>query len=148
MWPRRRDLADVRAVLRHNFGGRTRLPYFGPFSYAEKVEYWAFAWGTVVMALSGFTLWFENWSLRNLPSWAIDAATAIHWYEAILATLAIVVWHFYLVVFDPVVYPMERAWLTGRVPAEHLRDRRPAYYRALRMLAGRRKATAPGERDP
>jgi cytochrome b subunit of formate dehydrogenase/nitrate/TMAO reductase-like tetraheme cytochrome c subunit len=148
LWPRLRDVEDVRAVLRHNFGGKTRLPFFGPFNYAEKVEYWAFAWGTVVMAVSGFVLWFENWSLRNLPTWAIDTATAIHWYEAILATLAIAVWHSYLVIFDPVVYPMDRAWLTGRVPAEHLRATRPAYYRLLRMLAGLRKAKAPGERDP
>jgi hypothetical protein len=27
--------------------------------------------------------------------------------------LAILVWHFYLVIFDPKVYPMNWAWLTG-----------------------------------
>ena len=96
------------------------------------MEYWAFFWGTLVMAASGFVLWFESWSLRALPSFVLDAATAIHWYEAILATLAILVWHFYMVVFDPDVYPMDRAWLTGRASAEHLRAQRPVYDRLAR----------------
>jgi hypothetical protein len=66
------------------------------------------------MAATGFILWFENLALAWLPKWATDVATVIHFYEAILASLAIVVWHFYLVIFDPVVYPMDPAWLTGR----------------------------------
>jgi len=31
----------------------------------------------------------------------------------LLATLAIVVWHFYPVIFDPDVYPLNTAFLTG-----------------------------------
>jgi len=38
----------------------------------------------------------------------------VHFYEAVLATLAIVVWHFYSVIFDPDVYPLNTAFLTGR----------------------------------
>jgi cytochrome b subunit of formate dehydrogenase len=81
-------------------------------------------WGTVVMAVSGLLLWFNSFALRNLPTWVTDAATAIHFYEAILATLAIVIWHFYMVIFDPDVYPMDLAWLTGRTNAEHFRRTR------------------------
>ena len=36
-----------------------------------------------------------------------------HFYEAVLATLSVLVWHFYSVIFDPDVYPLETAWLTG-----------------------------------
>jgi cytochrome b subunit of formate dehydrogenase len=121
-------------MLRHNLG-RGPHPGFGKFNYAEKAEYWAFLWGTLVMALSGAVLWFNDFSLKYLPKWVSDVSTAVHWYEAILATLAILVWHFYFVIFDPDVYPMERAWLTGKVWAEHLRHTRPAYYRALRAAA-------------
>ncbi len=39
--------------------------------------------------------------------WAMDVATTVHFYEAILATLSIAVWHFYHVIFDPAVYPMD-----------------------------------------
>jgi len=49
-------------------------------------------------------------------------ATAVHFYEAILATLAILVWHFYQVFFDPDVYPMNWAWWDGQMPVEHYRE--------------------------
>jgi cytochrome b subunit of formate dehydrogenase len=142
MLPRLRDLLDLRAFLAW-LRGRSARPRFRVFSYAEKAEYWAFVWGTLIMAATGFLLWFENWTLRHFPKWVIDAATALHWYEAVLATLAILVWHLYLVIFDPEVYPMEKAWLTGRVPADHLRATRPAYHRAV--LAASRKRKPEGE---
>ena len=40
----------------------------------------------------------------------------------ILATLAILVWHFYQVFFDPDVYPMNWAWWDGQMPVEHYRE--------------------------
>jgi cytochrome b subunit of formate dehydrogenase len=129
--PRTGDLTDAVQMVRFNLGLAPAPPRFGVFSYAEKAEYWAYLWGTALMALTGFILWFDNFALRNFPKWVSDAATAAHYYEAILATGAIVVWHFYLVIFDPEVYPMERAWLTGDASAGHVRRHRPAYYRAL-----------------
>ena len=113
----RRDLRDVLGRLAYLLGRRAEPPRAGKFSYVEKVEYWAFLWGSMVMVLTGVVLWFENVSLHYLPKWATDIATAVHFYEAILATLAIAVWHFYWVMFDPEVYPMDTAWLTGRAPA-------------------------------
>lgn len=130
MLPRLRDLRDAWGAVLHNLGRGPR-PRFGMFSYAEKAEYLAFVWGTLVMAVSGGILWFNNWSLRNLPKWVSDAATALHWYEAILATAAIAVWHFYMVIFDPDVYPMDRAWITGKASAAHLKATRPEYFEAL-----------------
>ena len=130
-------------MFRYNLGLASVRPSFGKFSYAEKFEYWAFLWGTVVMALSGFLLWFNNFTLRNFPKWVADAATAIHYYEAILATLSILIWHFYMVMFDPDVYPMDRAWLTGKTSADHLRHTRPAYYLEL-MLQQASSSPAPG----
>lgn len=97
------------------FVGRRSDPPPAPWvGYPEKMEYLAVIWGTVVMALTGFLLWFENLALRWLPKWTTDLATVIHFYEAVLASLAILVWHFYFVIFDPAVYPMDTAWLTGR----------------------------------
>ena len=55
----------------------------------------------------------------------------MHWYEALLATFSILLWHFYLVIFDPMVYPMDTAWLDGKTSADHYRHTRPAYYREL-----------------
>ena len=95
----------------------------GEFNYAEKIEYWAFIWGMVVMTLTGVLLWFENFSLSYLPKMATDIATTIHFYEAVLATLSIFVWHLYWVIYDPDVYPMDAAWWHGRSPAVRVIER-------------------------
>ena len=129
MLPRWKDVTDLVDVFRYNLGLSPSGPQFGRFSYAEKLEYWAFLWGTALMMISGFLLWFNNFTLRYFPKWVADVATAVHYYEAVLATFSILLWHFYIVIFDPNVYPMEMAWLTGKVRAEHYRETRPEYLR-------------------
>jgi formate dehydrogenase gamma subunit len=129
--PTIKDATDMLDVVRYNLGLTKEEPKFAKFNYAEKMEYWAFLWGTGVMALTGFLLWFNNFTLRHFPKWVADAATAVHWYEALLATFSILIWHFYLVIFDPAVYPMDTAWLNGKIPADHYRHTRPGYYREL-----------------
>ncbi len=131
MIPTIKDTTDLLQVFRFNLGLTKDEPKFVKFNYAEKMEYWAFLWGTMVMALSGFLLWFNNFTLRHFPKWVSDAATAVHWYEALLATFSILIWHFYLVIFDPMVYPMDTAWLDGKIAADHYRHSRPAYYQQL-----------------
>lgn len=141
MIPKMRDVQDLWAVARYNLGLSNEPPQFGKFNYSEKIEYLAFMWGTVVMAVSGFLLWFNNFTLRHFPKWVADASTAVHYYEAILATLSILIWHFYMTIFDPDVYPMDRAWLTGKVPADHLKHTRPAYY--LDLVRSKQSPVAP-----
>jgi formate dehydrogenase gamma subunit len=131
MLPQLKDVTDLVQVFSYNLGLTKAEPRFAKFNYAEKVEYWAFMWGTVVMTVSGFLLWFNNFTLRHFPKWVSDAATAVHYYEALLATFSILLWHFYMVIFDPLVYPMDTAWLNGKVPADHYRHSRPEYLRAL-----------------
>jgi cytochrome b subunit of formate dehydrogenase len=114
MMPRRADLRELSERLQWFFGRRREMPRSPAVGYPEKAEYLALVWGTVVMAVTGFLLWFENLTLRWLPGWVADLSTVVHFYEAILATLAILVWHFYFVIFDPLVYPMDTAWLDGR----------------------------------
>jgi cytochrome b subunit of formate dehydrogenase len=119
MWPRRTDVPEAVGALGYNLGLLSRRPRISSHSYIEKVEYWAVVWGTAVMAATGVLLWANNWALKFLPKSAIDFATAVHLYEAILATLSIAVWHFYSVIFDPDVYPLETAFLTGISVKEH-----------------------------
>ncbi len=145
MIPKVSDVTEFWAVLRYNLGLTRERARFGKFSYVEKLEYWAFFWGMAVMTVSGLLLWFNDFTLRNFPKWLADAATAVHFYEAVLATLSILVWHFYFAIFDPDVYPMDRAWLTGRLPAEHLREVRPTYYA---LLVKEQRPAIPGEPKP
>ena len=116
--PAPKDAFDVLATMRYYLGLSSEKPKFGRFNYAEKAEYWAVVWGTVLMGLTGIMLWAKVWVGDLLARWWVDVATAVHFYEAILATLAILVWHFYQVFFDPDVYPMNWAWWDGKMPAE------------------------------
>jgi cytochrome b subunit of formate dehydrogenase len=118
-----KDLRDLWQMVRYYLGLEPRPAHFGEFNYAEKIEYWAFMWGMIIMTATGLLLWFENWSLEYLPKAATDIATLIHFYEAVLATLAIIVWHLYWVIYDPLVYPMDLAWWHGRSPAARVVER-------------------------
>jgi cytochrome b subunit of formate dehydrogenase/nitrate/TMAO reductase-like tetraheme cytochrome c subunit len=114
--PRRNDIGEAAGGFAYNVGLRRTPPRISSHSYIEKIEYWAVVWGTVMMGVSGLLLWADNLVMSYFPKGILDVAGVFHYYEAILAALAILVWHFYSVIFDPNVYPMNLAWLTGYGP--------------------------------
>lgn len=118
LFPVKKDLADVIAAVRYLTGLSKEKPKIGRFGYAEKMEYWAVVWGTILMGVTGLMIWFKMDVTHWLPRWMVDVALTVHYYEAILACLAIVVWHFYHVIFDPDVYPLNMACWDGKV-SEH-----------------------------
>lgn len=124
MVPDLRDAKEAVQTVEYNLGRRNQLPRYRRFNYAEKAEYWALVWGTAVMAITGVLLWGNDWILAHLPHPAsiLAISTAIHFYEAILATAAIVIWHFYAVIFDPDIYPLKWTFLTGRAPEHEVRE--------------------------
>ena len=115
----RRDLLDIKENAMFFLGRRPSGARFRRFSYMEKCEYWALLWGTVIMTASGILLWFDNYFVQawKLPKGVLDVALVIHYYEAWLAFLAILVWHIYGTVFSPEVYPMNTAWWSGKMPS-------------------------------
>jgi cytochrome b subunit of formate dehydrogenase len=116
------DAREAAANFLWLLGRRKDRPLISSHSYVEKVEYWAVVWGTGLMVATGIMLWANTFFLRHLPKLALDVATAVHFYEAVLASLAIVIWHFYYVIFDPEVYPMDPAWITGYSVRPRLHD--------------------------
>jgi cytochrome b subunit of formate dehydrogenase len=125
MLPVPKDATDILANMRYYLGLGGHPARFARFTYGEKMEYWALVWGTFVMASTGLMLWFKVGFGNLVPRWWLDVATAIHFYEAILATLAIIVWHFYQVMFDPDVYPINWAWLDGKMSVEDYSHEHP-----------------------
>jgi formate dehydrogenase gamma subunit len=123
--PRKKDLSDVIQNAGYLTGLSASKPRFGRFGYAEKIEYWAVVWGTIIMGVTGLMIWLKMDVTQVLPRWTIDVATTIHYYEAILACLAIAVWHFYHVIFDPDVYPINWAWWDGKVTAQWQEEEHP-----------------------
>jgi len=116
MWPRRSDFSDFALMIRYNTGRSASHPVMGRFTYVEKAEYWALVWGTVVMTITGLFLWFDNAIVRIFSKGVLEVMLVIHYYEAWLAFLSILIWHFYATVFSPRVYPMNPSWITGTMP--------------------------------
>ena len=123
--PTWKDVTDAVGVMKYNLGFSRVKPLFGRFSYIEKSEYWALVWGTVVMAATGVILWFDNTFLGILTKLWWDVARTIHYYEAWLATLAIIVWHFYFIIFNPDIYPLNLAFWKGTLTEEEMEEEHP-----------------------
>lgn len=125
MLPRYKDVKDMLQAIKYYIGLEDERPAFDRFGYVEKLEYFALIWGSIIMIVTGFILWFETESMRVIPMWGIDVATIIHYYEAILATLAIIVWHLYFVIINPDVAPMSFTWIDGMISHHHMEIEHP-----------------------
>ena len=132
MLPRLKDVSDVLQNFGYYLGMKESKPQIARFGYAEKAEYWAVIWGTLIMGLTGLMIWFKISVFGFLPRWWVDIALAIHFYEAVLATLAIIVWHFYQVIFDPDVYPVNFAFLDGRMSEELYKEEHELDYERMK----------------
>ena len=115
-----------------------KRPKFDRWIYWEKFEYLSLMWGTLVMAVTGFILWFPVQSANlipvkltayvDLPSIALVA----HRYEALLAAGFIFSIHFLHTHMLPENIPTDEAMFTGRIEEGHVQHERGAYYDRLK----------------
>lgn len=115
MIPVKKDLDDLMDNMKYYMGKIKNQPRFPVFNYAEKAEYLALIWGTAVMTVTGIVLLFPKYLPNILPRWAFEVARTVHFLEAVLAILSILVWHLYHAIFHPAEYPMDTSWITGKL---------------------------------
>jgi len=118
-------------TMKYSLFSSSKKPSYSRFDYTEKVEYWALIWGTIIMVVSGFILWFPEWFGRFNWAWLIKVAEVFHYYEAWLATLAILVWHLFFVLFHPNEYPMAMTWLHGRMSIDEYKEKHLKDYKRI-----------------
>ena len=152
MVPEFKDVRDAFELLWHNLGFTRFLyklgilkrffdrhpywlfreyPKFDRYNFIEKFEYWAVAWGSIVMIISGFFMWNVELSLKLFPLWVHDIFVIVHGYEAMLAFLAVIIWHMYNVHLNPEVFPMSKIWLNGKITGRELRTLHPLEYKKI-----------------
>jgi len=95
MLPTFQDAKDAIQALLYNVGFAKTYPQMGRYTFEEKMEYWAFVWGAFVMGATGFMMWNPITATQYLPGELVPAAKAAHGGEAVLAVLAIIIWHMY-----------------------------------------------------
>lgn len=137
MLPVPQDFVHLFQDVMYYLGRRARKAYYGRYSYAEKMEYLAVVWGTAIMTITGFMMWNPIATTRWLPGESIPAAKAAHGGEALLAVLAIILWHFYHVHLRH----FNRSIFTGYMGEAEMRHEHPA---ELDML----KSGAAGQPPP
>ena len=138
--PGPKDLKDAVHNVRHFLGKEGEKPRFGRFSYIEKFDYWAVYWGCVIMIGSGVFLWGESIALKYFPKYVLDIAHEMHSDEALLATLAIVIWHFYNVHFNPDRFPGTLMWWHGRISEHEIKEEHPLEYDEIMAKKATQKA--------
>jgi cytochrome b subunit of formate dehydrogenase len=127
MMPTLDDFKHLGQDILYYLGQRARKAFHGRFTYAEKVEYFAVVWGTLIMAITGFMMWNPIATARLFPGQAIPAAKAAHGGEALLAVLAIILWHFYHVHLRH----FNRSIFTGRLSRREMEAEHPAELQSI-----------------
>ena len=122
MLPVIEDFQHLIQDIAYFLGFRKQRAYYGRYNYAEKVEYLAVVWGTIIMGLTGFMMWNPITTTDYLPGDIIPAAKAAHGAEAILAVLAIIVWHFYHVH----IKHFNKSMFTGKLDRTEMLHEHPA----------------------
>ncbi|MDX5299555.1 MAG: hypothetical protein LPK85_11475, partial [Gammaproteobacteria bacterium] len=125
------DLKKAFQMLQFNLGMRKERPRQGRYTFEEKFEYFAIIWGTLVMVITGFILWNPIASTTVLPGELVPAAKAVHGGEALLAVLAIIVWHMYHVH----VRQFNKSMFTGYMSEEEMREEHPLELEARQEAA-------------
>jgi len=121
MLPTLQDLKDGWQALLYNIGRSKTPPQMGRYTFEEKMEYWAFVWGAIIMGATGFMMWNPISTARFLPGEVIPAAKAAHGGEALLAVLAIIIWHLYGVH----IKRFNKSMFTGRMTEEEMLHEHP-----------------------
>jgi len=121
MLPGKEDLTNAWGLLLYNLGIRKDKPKQGFYTFEEKFEYWALIWGTVLMTATGFILWNPVLANQILPGAWIPAAKAAHGLEAVLAVLAILIWHMYHVF----IKHFNKSMYTGFMSQEEMEHHHP-----------------------
>jgi cytochrome b subunit of formate dehydrogenase len=127
MLPRLKDLKDMRDNFLYYINLKKEPPEFDRFCYKHKIEYGALIAGTTIVSATGLILWTEyKWS-----KFIVDIATLVHGMEAILACLAIMIWHLYEIHFRPHKSPLDNTWLTGVVNEEQMKEEYALHYKKI-----------------
>jgi len=122
------DFTHLFTDISYYLGMRKHTAYYGRYNYGEKVEYLAVVWGTIIMAITGFMMWNPIVTTQYLSGQIVPAAKAAHGAEAVLAVVAIVIWHFYNVH----VRHFNKSMFNGKISEAEMAHEHPAELAEIR----------------
>ena len=119
------DVKELAGSLQYYVGFKDSPPEYDRFCYKHKFEYFALFFGNTVMSVTGLLMWTEQyWS-----KFILDISVLMHGMEAILASLAITIWHMYEVHLRPHKFPIDNMWIHGLIDEEEMKEEYPLHYK-------------------
>ncbi len=131
IFPKYTDVIEAFQNIMYYLGLRKSPPRYALYDYTQKMEYWALVWGTIVMTVTGIVLMYPDFVTAYFPAWVVRVCETIHFYEAILAVGAIIIWHFFFTIVLPEEYPMSWIWITGKMTKHHADHHHPRAHEDL-----------------
>lgn len=129
--PCRKDFKDFWQHIKSLFGKAER-PKYDRFSWKEKFDYWAAFWGMVLMGITGLIMMYPEVAIQLFGSYGwVEVAWIAHSGEALLAVLAIAIWHMWNVHLNPKKFPMNKVWLTGKMTEDEMKKEHPMEYEEI-----------------
>ena len=135
--PRLKDLFDLIQDIKYFLGRAPYRPKMEKFMYKQKGHYLAIIWGNFVLIAAGSVLLFPDIMARIFPetlgkilppggigansysAFFQDLARLMHADEAVMALILLAFWHWTNVHLVPGRFPIQWAFLSGRITREH-----------------------------
>ena len=156
--PRLKDLSDLFQDIKYFMGFAPYRPKMEKFMYKQKAHYLAILWGSFVLMAAGSALLFPDVVARlfpdtitkilptgivdevAFPSFLQSLARLMHADEAVMALIVIAFWHWLNVHLVPGRFPLQWAFLTGKITREHqLEEHFLEYLRNLQEIPEERE---------
>lgn len=120
-----KDLKDFWQQVLYSLKYSDKHPNFGRYTWKQKFEYFGAGFGAVVMGFTGILMWQPFEAMKYLPLGFIQIANLFHTWEAVLASLAVFIGHFYDEHFEKF---FNMSWITGNISEEEMKHEHPAEY--------------------
>jgi formate dehydrogenase subunit gamma len=135
--PRLKDLFDLIHDIKYFLGLEPYRPKMEKFMYKQKAHYLAIIWGNFVLIAAGSVLLFPDIMAKLFPetlgkiiplgaagadsysAFFQDLARLMHADEAVMALILLAFWHWTNVHVVPGRFPIQWAFLTGKITREH-----------------------------
>jgi formate dehydrogenase subunit gamma len=156
--PRLKDLFDLIHDIKYFLGRAPYRPKMEKFMYKQKAHYLAIIWGNFVLIAAGSVLLFPDVMAKLFPetlgkiiplsgigadsysAFFQDLARLMHADEAVMALILLAFWHWSNVHVVPGRFPIQWAFLTGKITREHqIEEHFLEYLNNLREIPGERE---------
>jgi cytochrome b subunit of formate dehydrogenase len=119
------DIRQFLQQMRYNYRLSDIKPAFGRYTWKQKFEYFGAGFGAVIMGITGILMWHPFEAMKYFPLGIIQVANLFHTWEAVLASIAVFIGHFY---DEHIEKFLNMSWLTGNISEEEMMHEHPAEY--------------------